>query len=338
MTDPAAPGLDAVLSRIDYEPEHMELREIPWPYGLEPAEAATALNYDGTLPECDVVIVTWTSAEAKALANVLTPGAPSGGWVHYARGWAQYEPQLTDHSPAKSEQRLGSFHMSRIAGLDVCCFKSELHPATDGPTLPTAQLARQIAEETGAKLFITTGTAGAASKGNVLGDVTVGSAVHSWFTKGLAGHSWSEEVWATTALNGKQAELLSAPVIGPLLEANAHQLPAAYAPRSPRVWDGHIVSTDWFAFGSDNDACGLTAYDPAVNEVEMDDAAVALGLSLMASPPAFAAVRNSSDPMLPDGTPASLKLAETIYRRWGYLTTVSSAIASWALVAGLASD
>lgn len=338
MTDPAASGLDAVLSRIAYEPGHTELREIPWPYGLEPSEAATALNWDGTLPQADAVVMTWTAAEAKALADVLTPGAPSSGWTHYSKGWAKYVPQLTDNSPARDAGRLGEFHMCSIAGLSVLCFHSQLHPATDGPTLPTAQLAKQIATETGARLFVTTGTAGAANKGNVLGDVTVASAVHSWYTKGLKGHPWSEETWATAALNAKQQELLGPSVLPGLLAANAHQLPAAYAPRPPQAWYGHIVSTDWFAFGSDNDACGLTAYDPAVNEVEMDDAAVALGLSGMTSPPAFAAVRNSSDPMLPDGTPASLKLAETIYRRWGYVTTVSSAIASWALVAGLASD
>lgn len=330
MTDDLTP----LLERITFEPEGAELREIPWPYGLAPAAAPTALNFDGTLPRADVVVLTWTAAEARALADVLTPGAPSSGWVHYSKDWAKYEPQLTGRSPARDVQRLGEFHMSRINGLDVLCFHSQLHPATDGPTLPAAQLARQVAEETGARLFITTGTAGAANKGNVLGDVTVGSAVRSWFTRRLAGKPFSEQTWPTMVLSAKQRELLSAPVITPLFAANAHQLPAAYAPRLPQVWDGHIVSTDWFCFGSDNDACGLTAYDPQVTAVEMDDAAVAAGLSALQDPPAFAAVRNSSDPMLPDGSEQDLKLASNIYRRWGYVTTAGSAIVTWALIAG----
>lgn len=334
----ATSGLTAVLDRITFTPEHASLSPIPWPEGLAPAAQDTALKGDGALPAAPILVITWTSAEAMALADVLTPGAASSEWTHYDHNFAGYRNQLTGRSPAREAGRLGEFHMSRIGSLDVCCYHSQLHPATDGPTLPTAQMAKQIAAETGARLVITTGTAGSANKGNVLGDITIGDAVHSWFTKRLKGHPWSEEVWATTALTGKQKELLSAPVIGPLFAANAHRLPAAYAPRAPQVWNGHIVSTDWFCFGSDNDACGLTAYDQQVTQVEMDDAAVMLGVLSLDPAPMVAASRNSSDPMLPDGSAASQKLAAGIYRRWGYVTTIGSAIGCWALIAGLGQE
>lgn len=330
--------LAPILARISFVPEHKpELNPIPWPEGLAPKPQDTRLNYDGTLPGCDVLVITWTAAEAMALADVLTPGVESTAWTHYDKDFQAYEKQLTGRSPAKEADRLGEFHQLTIGSTKVIAYHSQLHPATDGPSLPTAQMAAQIAKETGAKLVITTGTAGAANKGNVLGDITVGSAVHSWFTKRLAKHSWSEELWPTTTLSAGQQAKLADDVIGPLFAANCHKLPAAYAPRAPKVWGGHIVSTDWFCYGSDNDACGLTAYDGQVTQVEMDDAAVALGVlgtTESGTAPAFAAVRNSSDPMLPDGTPASLKLAEQIYQRWGYTTTIGSAIGCWALIAG----
>jgi nucleoside phosphorylase len=329
--------LDAVLSRIAYEPEHTELREIPWPYGLEPAEAATALNYDGTLPECDVVIVTWTAAEAKALADVLTPGAPSRGWTHYAKDWAKYVGQLTDRSPARDAKRLGEFHMSSIAGLNVLCFHSQLHPATDGPTLPAAQLATQVATETGARLFVTTGTAGG-GPGAVLGDVNVATAVHSDCTTRLAGHSWSEQEWATTALSGKQEELLGPSVLPALLAANAGKLPKKWTPRALEVVYGHCVSVDFFAFYSLDDHYGLLKFDPQLAVEEMDDFAIAEGLASMPNPPMFASSRCASDPPMKDGSEASMKLAEQIYQQYGYTAAIGSVICSWALVAGLASE
>lgn len=337
MTDPAAPGLDAVLSRIAYEPEHTELREILWPYGLEPADAATALNYDGTLPQADVVILTWTAAEARALADVLTPGAPSSGWVHYAKDWNRYVGQLTDRSPARDAKRLGEFHMSSIAGLSVLCFHSQLHPATDGTTLPTAQLARQVATETGARLFITTGTAGG-GPGTVLGDVNVASAVHSDCTTRLAGHPWSQQEWGTAVLSASQQELLGPSVLPALLAANAGQLPKKWTPRALEAFYGHCVSVDFFAFYSLDDHYGLLKYDPQLAVEEMDDFAIAEGILSMPSPPALASVRCASDPPMKDGSEASMKLAEQIYQQYGYTAAIGSVICSWALVAGLASD
>jgi hypothetical protein len=56
----------------------------------------------------------------------------------------------------------------------------------------------------------------------------------------------------------------------------------------------------------------------------------------LSHPPAWVIVRNASDPQM--GGEASLKEqaneAAKIYEKYGYWTTVGSAIACWALVAG----
>lgn len=322
---------DLLFDRLTFTPEGVSLAPIPWPDGLAPAAQPTQRTGRGGIPQCDVLVITWTAAEAMALADVLTPNVKSADWIAYAEDWGKYEPQLTGRSPAKFSRRLGSFWMTKIGELSVCCFKSELHPATDGPTLPTAQLAAQLAAESDARLVITTGTAGGAGNGTLLGDVCVATAVHADFTTRLAHHPWSQQQWPTAPVTASQQVMLDHAAV--LFAANSGHLPSA--PRAPMVWDGHVVSTDFFAFDATDDHYRLRAYDPAIRAVEMDDAAVAYGVLNLTGPPQFASVRNASDPVMPDGSEASARQASDIYRRYGYWTTANSAIVTWALIAGL---
>lgn len=330
----------AILDRITYEPtaEAAKLSPIPWPAGLKPEPQQTALTKDGTLPACQILIVTWTAAEAMALADVLTPGVPSSDWLHYARDFAAYEPQLTTRSPAKEARRLGEFHLTDIGGVKVGCYHSQLHPATDGPTLPTAQMAAQIAGDTGATLVITTGTAGGVGDGVTLGDVNIGITSSSLFSTRLKGKPWSKETWQTTPLTAAQKVKLAPDVLNPLFAANAGRLPKEWAPRAPQVWYGDGVSTDFFAVGDLTDHYGLLAYRRDCRAVDMDDAAICFGLSQMKDAPGMAVIRNASDPTMPGATAADLKLAKQIYKQYGFVTTAFSAIACWAIIAGLTQD
>lgn len=325
---------ELLLDRLAFAPETPHMSPIPWPAGLAPAPAPTSLTSRGTLPQADVLVITWTAAEAQALADVLTPGVQSRDWMPYRNNWAQYEPQLTDRSPARDSQRLGSFCMTKIGDTLVCCFKSELHPATDADTLPTAQLAAQIAGETGALLVITTGTAGGAGDGTVLGDVNVATAIHADFTTRLAHKPWSQAQWGTAEVTSSQQVFLEHAAT--LFAVNGNRLPSA--PRAPEVVAGHVVSTDFFAFADRTDHFGLVAYDPAIRAVEMDDAAIALGVLGMIGAPALMSVRNASDPVMPDGSVASARKASQIYKQYGYWTTLNSAVTCWALIAGLPSQ
>jgi nucleoside phosphorylase len=318
---------NAYLARVMYDPGRQESLSIPWPSGLAPSGISAPKGTE-EIPDSDVLVITWTAAEARALADVLTPGIQSTDWIYYETNFAAFESQLTGRSPARSEGRLGSWAQVTIGKQRVTCFKSDLHPATDGPSLPTAQLVKQLIAEIHPQLVITTGTAGGAGSGTLLGDINIAVNVKSDFTTKLKGHPWSQQSWTCAALQEMQSSALAR--LHSLTPAGSH-LPAGSG--APHVWYGDTVSTDFFAYDTDVDHFGLRAYAPEIRAVEMDDAAVAV--SAKEANVAFMSVRNASDPVMTNYSPASSKQAAQIYQRYGYWTTVNSAIGTWALIAGL---
>lgn len=327
------PKTDLVRDRILFDGGVRTVKPaIAWPAGLGPLHPS-APKGTKALPQCDVMIVTWTAAEARALADVLSPGIESSDWVYYTTNFAAYEKQLTGRSPARESKRLGSWATVQIGPSKVLLFKSELHPATDASSLPTAQMITQVAKEAGVGYIVTTGTAGGAGDGTRLGDVNVASSIRADFTTKLKGRPWSNMTWATAMLTPSQQHFLGVvPAIVPVPLYPVSATAASYGP-PPTVWFGDVVSTDFFAFDSGTDGYHLRQYDPLIRAVEMDDAAVGIGAAAAVVP--CISVRNASDPVMPDITRASANAAAKIYQKWGYDTTVNSAVASWAVVAGL---
>lgn len=329
------PKTDLVLDRITFNPGAKAPPKLNWPAGFAPTAAAAPKGQRG-LPKVDVVVFTWTAAEGQALADVLSPGIQSSDWVYYTTNFAAYEKQLTGRSPARESKRLGSWCVVTIGPSKVLLFKSELHPATDGPTLPTAQMVTQVVRECNAGYVITTGTAGGAGNATELGDVNVAAEIHADFTTKLKGKPWSNMSWPCANLTPTQQQFLEQvagvlPAV-PGYPVNRSDLMDA-ANDKPTLWYGDVVSTDFFAFDTANDAYHLREYDSAIRAVEMDDAAVAIGAG--AAKVAVVSVRNASDPVMPDASKASSKLAAQIYQKYGYYTTVNSAVAVWAVIAGL---
>jgi hypothetical protein len=124
-----------------------------------------------------------------------------------------------------------------------------------------------------------------------------------------------------------------------LFKANVPHLPPAGRP--PKIFtqpvagvkDTEIVTTDFFAFDDTSNTFGLEGLGLAV---EMGDAVLGLVIKKLGiGAPKWAAVRNASDPQI-DSTgltksQASTKAAQ-IYERFGYWTTIPSAITCWSLV------
>ena len=152
---------------------------IPWPPKLAPQPQPISPNpkSNDPLPRVNCLVVTWTVAEAQALADVLTPGYPSSSWYRYDRFFESYKKNIRHGAPALQENRLGIFYPTDIGNNKVLCFKSELHLSQDGPKLPVQDLWRQIIQETQPKLVVTTGTAGGIGSAVKLGDVVVGRKV-----------------------------------------------------------------------------------------------------------------------------------------------------------------
>ncbi|HEY1299647.1 MAG TPA: hypothetical protein VGF07_04070 [Stellaceae bacterium] len=311
---------------------------IPWPAGQAPTPLPlpAAPPRDAPLPQFDYLVVTWTVAEAKCLADTLTPGYPSRtAWYEYAHNFASdFLPQIRKGAPARAANRLGSWFATRIGEKRVMCFKSELHLSQDGPKLPLAQLWRQLITEVKPTLVITTGTAGGIGSGIELGDVVVARKVRFDCLKEFKSRPFHAASYDCTRLD--TADLAAA---ARLFAANAGHLPPAPRPpaivasATPSVPVPDIVTTDFFAFDDSSNTFKLQGLGGAV---EMGDAVLGLVIDeLRGAAPRWVAVRNASDPEI-DATgltpKETAKKAAQIYERFGYWTTIPSAITCWALI------
>lgn len=311
---------------------------IPWPTGLAPTPKPLSRKPGPSdpLPKSDYVVVTWTVEEAKALADTLTPGYPSKtAWYYYAHNFqSEFVPLIRSGAPSLESKRLGSYFPTTIAGKQVLCMKSELHLSQDGPDMPIAKLWSQIIEEAQPKLIITTGTAGGIGAKVELGDVVTAQAVRFDCQKTFKSKPFNKSVYKCSKLNYGEYS-----VAEKLFAANASHLPKSTRP--PQIFTKpvadakvpDVVTTDFFAFDDSSNTFGLKGLGTAV---EMGDAVLGLVISQMSgNAPQWAAIRNASDPQIDDSdlteSEAATK-ASQIYEKYGYWTTIPSAITCWATI------
>src|SRR5215210_3734388 len=116
----------ALLARGMEEQDFQLLPEIPvgfeepgdpldlqnkFPDGLAPVPELPnpARVLSDSLPQADVLVITWTVAEQDALADVLTGGIPRARWTRYNRRFEEhYRPLIRRGAPASAASRLGS--------------------------------------------------------------------------------------------------------------------------------------------------------------------------------------------------------------------------------------
>lgn len=115
------------------------------------------------------------------------------------------------------------------------------------------------------------------------------------------------------------------------------QSPKIYYDAFPSSQPPIIVTTDFFAFDDTTDTYKLQGLGSAV---EMDDATLGLSCQdFQSEAPDWFAIRNASDPQMDGSLPLQeqKKMASQTYERYGYWTTIDSAIATWAVIAGYSS-
>ena len=347
---------------LNYDPEHPQDRfreagvagalksatgrlpgPVPWPHGhapaavpLDPAPADTdpLTRFAGY----DAVVMTWTAAEAAALAALFTPDWLPSRWYEYRHNVAAYIPLVTgpvapfnDKRPAMARyyRSLGLYFPCRVGAARVLLFKSGLHLAYDGPATPLRKLTLEIVQAVKPKVVITTGTGGGIGADVALGDVVV--AAHTRFdcTRQFKTKPWANASYATSPLPPGAIDRITPDLTG----VNASRIKGARP--VPKIWAGTaadtIVTTDLFAFDDSTDHYKLQGLGRAC---DMGDAMI--GDAMRDCPGVhWHAVRNASDPQIPNPS-GDIKSAEheagQIYAEWGAFTTATSAIASWAII------
>ena len=248
----------------------------------------------------DAVIVTWTAAEAAALATLMTPDHPLSDWYEYRHDIAAYIPLVTGHDAPFNDntaemkryyRNLALYFPCTIGGAKVLLMKSGLHLAYDGPATPVKRLIAEIVAAVQPRIFITTGTGGGIGSDVLLSDVIAGSIVRFDCTT-----QFKNEPWAQASFNASPFPPDALKAITPsLLSMNASRIPGARA--TPKIWSAPanaIVTTDCFAFDDSTDHYKLQGFGQVC---EMGDAMVASALQGIPDL-VWHAVRNASDPQI----------------------------------------
>ena len=318
-------------------------RPIPWPHSppmatvLQPAPQPT--DSLERFAGYDAIVMTWTSAEAAALAALFTPNYPVSDWYEYRHGVSEYIPLVTGHNApfndnepdmARYYHTLGLYFPCKVGSAKVLLFKSGLHFAYDGPKTPLKKLVTELVTTIKPRVLVTTGTAGGIGSNTALGDVVIGPEVRFDCTTQFKSQSWAEASYKASAIpKGALAEITAA-----LLKVNSVNLPESPV---PNIWHGAndlVVTTDFFGFDDSSDHYKLQGLGRVC---EMGDAMVAQ--ALQSSPEVqWYAIRNASDPQIANPNndiEAAKKQAGEIYTKYGAFTTAGSVIATWAVLSSL---
>jgi nucleoside phosphorylase len=345
------------------------LKPTPQPLGKYSAgeKITTALDV-----QADVLIILYTEDETSALLDVFTGNnawtpARKKQWNGYGHNFNQFKPIIEgiDGDTALEDGLFGYLSAVKIGATNVVLFKSELHPKQNGVKLPFVPVIQQLVTELKPSLVLSTGTAGAIGSHVQCGDVVITTAArfhvqdtYPTFPQINAlstgdGQLTNTVALKTTYLNYAAANLtqLSIPGLTSCYERlQSHSgfsfvqkpvaPPAIYVTGShpvpgPQPMD--IVSADFLTVDDSTDLEGLQALG-AMNDT--DDAFAFFAIAQMSgAKPAWVSVRNASEPQIvaPAGSSQDTikSLAGNIYGIYQYCTTLNSAFACWAIVAGL---
>lgn len=340
--DPAHPQPRFFASGAEQElfaRQRASVEPVPWPTGLEPLAAPLQPppSESAPLPKVDAVVVTWTVAEATALAQLFTPGIELTDWYDYKHRVEQYIPKVTGpqapfNGAGRYHHSLGLYHPCTIGTTKVLAFKSGLHFAYDGPAMPILDLWNQILDETQCSLLITTGTGGGIGANVGLGDIVIADTLRFECRKTFAHQPIAHEAFGSTALPQGLRKAVTPALLKPnqqRLDNPSRALALIAADTTPGAT---IVTTDFFGFDDSTDFYKLQGLGQAS---EMGDATLALALSKRPSRPRWYAIRNASDPQIPnpdDDIQTAAHEAGLIYMKYGLYTSAGSLVATWGTI------
>jgi len=329
--------------------------------GLQPKLADVNHGPTDPLSNADVLVITWTTAEAEALSAVFTGNhdfqATWFAYKHKSASILRGVPQGVINEKANSTSLkigiVGFFTKVSFSGKNVLLFKSELHPADDGNKLPVINLITQIASEVNPSLVITTGTAGAIGKHLEAADAVVTSGSRFFLISpksypsfpgitakaifsGLMNLTFDKKF--ITKCNNEVTSLVKQTVMN-ICKTNGYPL----LTRTPKIFYNNVPGTKLFDAVSSNkfsmdDAADTDGLQQLGIFNEMNDAFVSFALSANDATKKipWLAIRNMSEPQAPDLSKPTKNKWSNMYKAIGFYTTYNSAFACWAVICGLA--
>ncbi len=153
----------------------------------------------GNLPQADIVVVTWTSAEWSAMEQVFVHNKHEMPYSDRTKStwddWIKYDKDLPPHDGKENSDWTfwGYYRMVKIGDKRVLLYKSNTHityPKAQPPGsvyLPT--MVDRIVEEVQPELFMSIGTAGGCRLQDHLGTVNVVNGT-AWYEKGHPQSDW----------------------------------------------------------------------------------------------------------------------------------------------------
>ena len=225
---------------------------VPWPEGGAPkaaplAQAPAESDDLSRFRGYDAVVMTWTAAEASAMATLFTPGYPTSDWYEYRYDISNFIPLVTGKDApfndtskemARYYHSLGLYFPCTIGNARVLLVKSGLHLDYDGPQTPLKQMVAGVAQAVAPKLFITTGTGGGIGADVMLGDVVVAGTVRFDCKRQFANEPWASASYRASALPAAALDAITPALTAP----NAARIPNAR--KTPKIFSGS-AGTAW---------------------------------------------------------------------------------------------
>ncbi|HTC45135.1 MAG TPA: protease pro-enzyme activation domain-containing protein [Steroidobacteraceae bacterium] len=294
-------------------------------------------------------------------------------WCGYAHNFAKFKSMIGNIGDDKALRQglFGYLSAVKIGAKTVALYKTELHPKQNGAQLPFVPVLQQLITELAPSLVISTGTAGAIGATLNCGDVVITNAArfhceHQYPNDPQINVLSQDHAELTNAasVNPQYVDYAVAHLT-PLSLAGLAQChseltdesgygfvrpnqspPNIYVAGSTNVPGAQsmaVVSADYLTVDDSHDLEGLQGLG-TMNDT--DDAFLFFAISGLAAPkPAWLSIRNASEPQIvasiPAGTPTAAVsnklagIAGRIYGIYQYCTTLNSAFACWAVIAGL---
>ncbi len=318
----------------------------------------------GQLPQADVALITWTSAEWSALDHVFLNSQEERYPDQY--DWRDHWQACTPSgasTPLFYYQLVGINSTRTDNFLRVLLVKSEVHLAHDPYITGVDQLVETLIEQTGVNTIISTGTAGGSSISQSLGDVMLTTRAHINLEKPenlkLCGYNNQtitgfdfffdsplytsvqkklmlplNRIWDSSAIAKAISELNNQTgtaytqadlIIEPLQPSALIKNQINFCPTQP------LLTTDYYFISQGkifDEYCFL----------EMDDAVIAHQCSQKRV--GFGFIRNVSDPIVTETDASGKVIPEDVREDWsgivyqlsGFYTSFNSALTSWAAI------